>query len=64
MTRGHHSRDLAYLIPTSVKPDQRREWEEDILKLYLSELKRNGGPDISYEDFLLEYRVQLWTALV
>jgi hypothetical protein len=63
MARSDHSRDLSYLISTAATPENRRAWEKDMLKLYLEEFKKHGGPDVAFDELFFEYTVQMWTSL-
>ncbi len=62
--RGHWGRDVAYCISTALEPDDRRAWEEDLLRLYLDELAQHGVPAISYAEAFTHYRQQLFGALL
>jgi hypothetical protein len=64
VTRGHWGRDLCYAIASALQPEERRAWERDLVKLYLEEFEREGGPKTSFEDAWLHYRQQLVTSLV
>jgi len=61
--RGHWSRDLAYAISSGLTIDNRRAWEDDLIRHYLERLEANGGPVVSFEDAHRWYRQQLWGAL-
>jgi hypothetical protein len=61
--RGHWARDFGYAITTALTVDDRRRWEEGLLRLYLDRLHAAGGPQIPYETAFLAYRQQLLTAL-
>lgn len=60
---AHHSRDLAYTLSTALAPEDRRAWERDLVALYNAELRRQGGPDESFDALFLAYRQQMITAL-
>ena len=62
-SRGHWSRDMAYLLGTAVAPEQRREWDRDMVRLYVSELAKAGGPKVTEEEAWLEIRRQTFGAL-
>ncbi|MET0153138.1 MAG: phosphotransferase [Candidatus Binatia bacterium] len=62
-SKGNWSRDLAYCISTGADPETRRAWERDLLKYYLEELARAGGPRLDFEEAWLRYRQQLFAAL-
>jgi hypothetical protein len=61
--RGHWGRDLAYTISSALTPENRRDWERDLVALYLEQLQAAGGPSISFEDGWNIYRQQLMSAL-
>ncbi len=50
LSHGHWSRDIAYVLGTAVPTDKRRLWEHDMVKLYVTELAKAGGPTISEEE--------------
>jgi Phosphotransferase enzyme family len=62
-SKGNWSRDLAYCISTGADPEKRRAWERDLLKYYLEELARAGGPRLGFDDAWRCYRQQLFAAL-
>jgi len=61
--RGHWARDVAYAISTSLRTPDRREWEEDLLRLYLDRLQSAGGPQLEFDQAWRDYREQLLSAL-
>lgn len=63
LSRGHWSRDLAYVIGTAVPADKRRLWEHDMVELYLYELRKVGGPKVDARDAWLMLRRQSFGAL-
>jgi Phosphotransferase enzyme family len=64
VTRAHWARDVCYAIGSALSIEDRRLWEKDLLRLYLDELAREGGPHVSFDEAWLHYRQQLVTALV
>lgn len=62
-SRGHWSRDIAYALGTAVPTAQRRLWERDIIRFYLAELAKAGGPVITEDVAWLELRRQSFGAL-
>jgi thiamine kinase-like enzyme len=60
---GHGSRDVAYAIAVALQPEQRRAWEQDLLRLYLDESRSRGVPVMAFDEFWDLYRLQLFTAL-
>ncbi|MDT4853709.1 Phosphotransferase enzyme family protein [compost metagenome] len=61
--RGHWGRDLAYTISTALQPEDRRNWERELVSLYLDELHAAGGPQVSFDEGWNIYRQQLLSAL-
>lgn len=61
--RGIWARDVAYTISSALQPEDRRQWEKELLALYLEHLREAGGPALSFDSALLGYRQQLVTAL-
>ena len=54
--RGGWSFDYAYLVSTALEPEQRREWDHELLEHYLECLVTEGGPAPSYDEAWLRYR--------
>jgi aminoglycoside phosphotransferase (APT) family kinase protein len=61
--RGHWGRDFAYTISTALTVQDRRSWEQDLLRLYLALLAENGGPEVAFHEAWQIYRQQLFGAL-
>lgn len=61
--RGHWSRDFAYAISTALTVENRRLWEQDLLRFYLDRLHAAGGPVVEFNEAWTHYRQQLMTAL-
>lgn len=62
--RGHWSRDLAYVMATSLTIENRRNWEKDLIGIYLDEFGKAGGEVVSFDEAFLFYRQQLFNALM
>lgn len=60
---GNWSRDFAYGISVALTPENRRLWERDLLRLYLSEIESRGKPAPSFDDAWELYIQQLFPAL-
>ncbi|MFT7529877.1 MAG: hypothetical protein ACI9FD_000880 [Gammaproteobacteria bacterium] len=63
--RGSYGTDLAYAISSALTVEDRRDWEEDLIKLYIEEISKTGHyglPD--FEQAWLTYRQQLFHALI
>ncbi|EGU73666.1 hypothetical protein FOXB_15835 [Fusarium oxysporum f. sp. conglutinans Fo5176] len=58
VARGHWSRDIAYVLGTAVSAEKRRQWEHEMIEMYVSELRKHGGPSVSVEEAWLELRRQ------
>lgn len=63
MSRGHWSRDLAYVLGTGVSTDKRRLWEKEMVRMYVKELAEAGGPKVTEDEAWLELRRQSFGAL-
>jgi hypothetical protein len=62
-TRGHWGRDLTYTIATALTIENRRAWEQDLVRAYLEQMRAAGGPKVAFDEAWLQYRQQLATAL-
>ncbi|MET0985771.1 MAG: aminoglycoside phosphotransferase family protein [Steroidobacteraceae bacterium] len=60
---GNWSRDVAYAIAVALQTPQRREWERDLLQLYLEECRSRAVAVPSLNEAWDLYRQQLFTAL-
>jgi hypothetical protein len=60
---GNWSRDFAYAISVALTPENRRKWEEELLRFYLEETRSRGGPETRFDEAWALYRHQLFTAL-
>jgi|TARA_R110001606_G_scaffold342476_1_gene490994 hypothetical protein len=60
---GHWSRDLIYTITTALTVENRRAWEQDLVKLYLDLMEERGVPREPADQVWLSLRQQLMTAL-
>jgi Phosphotransferase enzyme family len=63
LNRGHWSRDLAYAVVTSLSTEDRRNWEEELIRFYLDCQRAAGAPSVSFDVAWLNYRQQLFGAL-
>ncbi|HIG40346.1 MAG: aminoglycoside phosphotransferase family protein [bacterium] len=59
LTQGHWSRDLSYLLSTALTPEDRRDWERDLLQRYLEGLSAAVGGDIAFGPAWDQYRRQM-----
>jgi hypothetical protein len=62
-TKGHWSRDVMYALTTALTIDNRRAWMEDLVKLYVEEMKARGVAMPRLEDVWKNLRQQSMTAL-
>jgi aminoglycoside phosphotransferase (APT) family kinase protein len=51
-------RDVSYFLTMTVDPDERRQSEAELLRLYLDALRAAGGPDIAFDVAWSVHRVQ------
>ncbi|TWG91688.1 putative aminoglycoside phosphotransferase [Nocardioides sp. J9] len=58
VARGHWALDYSYAMAGALRPEDRREWEEDLLRLYLSLLGEVGVDAPSFDEAWLAYRQQ------
>ena len=62
--KGRWSHDFAYAMITSLRPEDRRAWERDLLGFYLERLNNSGGGSLTIENAWMEYRQQSLHALL
>lgn len=60
---GHGSRDLAYTIATALTVEDRRAWEEELVRYYVDQLAAHGIDGVTFDDTWRLYRRQLLSAL-
>lgn len=58
VARGSWALDYSYAMAGALEPADRREWEEDLLRLYLAKLSDAGVDAPSYDAAWLAYRQQ------
>jgi hypothetical protein len=63
LCRSHPARDVAYMLSSCLLPEDRRGWEKELFQHYFDEFAKDGAPPLDQEQFMLEWRVQLWTSL-
>jgi Phosphotransferase enzyme family len=56
--QGGWAFDFAYLVNTACEPEDRREWQQGLMELYLERLAEHGGDAPSFDDAWLAYRQQ------
>lgn len=60
--QGGWAFDFAYLVNSGCEPDDRRAWQDSLLRDYIKNLKAVGGPTIRFDDAQLAYRQQSFWA--
>ena len=63
LSRGHWSRDFAYAVAASLTPDDRRNWERDLLARYIERFAERTGVKPDFDLSFLHYRQQILHAL-
>jgi hypothetical protein len=63
LSRGHWSRDFAYAVTASLTPDDRRNWERDLLARYIERFAERTGIKPDFDLSFLHYRQQTLHAL-
>jgi len=63
LSRGHWSRDFAYAVTASLTPDDRRNWERDLLARYIERFAERTGVKPDFDLSFLHYRQQVLHAL-
>lgn len=58
--QGGWAYDFAYFVGSACEPEDRREWETELLELYLEALDRAGGKAPSFDEAWLRYRQTLF----
>jgi hypothetical protein len=56
VAKGLWAADYGYAITSGLRAEDRRAWEEDLLRLYLARLADAGAPAPSFDTAWLEYR--------
>lgn len=64
ISRGHWARDLAYTLSTALTVDDRRTWEEGLLRRYAAAMSARTGRDFTYDEVFDAYRRQVPAALL
>src|ERR1700681_3621966 len=63
LSRGHWSRDFAYAVTASLTPEDRRNWERDLLARYIDQFAQRTGITPDFDRSFLYYRQQILHAL-
>ena len=64
LARGHWSRDFAYAMTAALTPDDRHNWEKDLLQRYLDQFAELTGARSDFNLSFLHYRQQMVHALL
>jgi hypothetical protein len=64
ISRGHWSRDFAYAVTAALTPDDRRNWERDLLTMYLERFAELTGFKPEFDKSFQSYRQQIVHALL
>ena len=63
LSRGHWSRDFAYAVTASLTPDNRRNWERELLARYIERFAEKTCVRPDFDLSFLHYRQQIVHAL-
>jgi aminoglycoside phosphotransferase (APT) family kinase protein len=63
LSRGHWSRDFAYAVTASLTPEDRGNWERDLLARYIERFAERTGVKPDFDLSFLHYRQQILHAL-
>jgi len=63
LSRGHWSRDFAYAVTASLMPDDRRNWERELLARYIERFAEKTGVKPDFDLSFQHYRQQIVHAL-
>jgi aminoglycoside phosphotransferase (APT) family kinase protein len=61
---GHWAVDLCYALQAAIPVEDRRAWEEDLIRRYVERLEAAGGPALPFEDAWSDYRTHAYHGLV
>jgi len=61
--RGPFTRDLAYAISCALCIEDRRNWEEELIKYYITLIRENTGVKLNFDAAYLSYSQQMLSAL-
>lgn len=62
-SKGHWSRDLAYALSAGLEIEDRRNWEEDLIRIYLNKFEEITGEHVDFEEAFNLYALQMFHAL-
>jgi len=61
--KGNWGRDLAYAVSTALTPENRRQWERELVAYYVSQLQAAGIDGVDFDLAWKLYRQNLFSAL-
>lgn len=61
--KGNWGRDIAYAISTALTPENRREWDRELVTYYVDQLRAAGVEGVDFETAWRLYRQNLFSAL-
>jgi hypothetical protein len=64
LARGHWSRDFSYAVTAGLKPEDRRNWEKDLLRRYIDRFAELTGTKPDFDQSFMHYRQQMVHALL
>jgi hypothetical protein len=62
--QGGWAYDFAYAVNSACEPEDRREWQQELMETYLENLSEHGGVAPSFDDAWLAYRQQCFWPLL
>lgn len=63
LTKGHWSRDVAYMLSAALAPESRKAWERELLARYLARMGARAGVTHDLDEAWNHYRRQMMHAL-
>jgi Phosphotransferase enzyme family len=63
LTVGTWAMDISYALVSALTVEDRREWERDLIELYIDRLHAAGGPQLGFAEAFLTYRQQAFHGL-
>lgn len=62
--RGHWARDLSYALSGALRIEDRRAWEQELVRRYLERFQDAAGRSFDFDQAWLYYRQQMFHALL
>jgi phosphotransferase family enzyme len=63
LNKAHWSHDFAYAVCALLTVENRRDWEEELMKLYLRHMNEKNNIDIPFDEGWLSYRQRIFDGL-